>query len=715
VQDRRLRRDPAPWIAAFIATIAGLINLASIVWPSFEDSRPVQTLLPFLASIAPSRPTAVAVNAAVGAGLLILAGGLRRSLRWAWLFTLALLVGGVAAHFLARGEAGQAVLEAAFAGWLAGKSRSFRARRGPRDRRIFVVPALELLAVTALYGFLGLLVNSDDFVRERGIFGSLGEVGRMAVGFGTSRPLPGTFGRVFPGSVAALFLAGCVVIVIRAVAPRRVVTAPPPTPAELRASEDSLAYFSTRDDRVTVRVRDGLISYGAAGTVALAAGDPLGPREAWPAVVDGFLAQAAETGRVPAVLGCSRTASRVYRAAGMRTIYLGDEATLHLASFDIGSPARKGAREGWHRGVREGMTASLVRSRDLPEDQRNELKGLSERWLGDTEERGFSMALSRLFDLRDESTWFLIARDGSGRAVGFIHLVPWASDGAGVDAMRRDRDAPNVINDFLIVEATRLLPPKGIVRLSLNFAFLRGLVAAAERGDVPWWTRMEGRVLERLSGTFQIESLYRFNAKFDPRWFRRYACVQSITDVPRVALAMGRAEGQLVMPWDRWRTREAVEPPEPPDEGITSTHPSLPRLPEEETPTPPLPLVETQPEPEPSSTHHVTEILSCAEHLDPGTCGGEDVSIVVTVVARRIMGGLSFLVVRAEDEQFQVILERGRLGAERYADAVDARVGDRVVVQGLPARSKRGEPSLMAVRLTSLQADVTPRPAGATA
>ena len=352
--DRRLRRDPAPWIAALIAACAGFLNLASIVWPSFDDSRPFQTLLPWLGSFEVSRPAAVAISAAVGAGLLVLAGGLRRGLRWAWLATLTLLVGGVVAHLAEQGEVVQAILEAAFAGWLLGKAGSFRARRGPGDRRKIVVPALRLIGLTAGYGLAGLAVNSPSFLRSRGVWGSLVEVARMAAGWGTTRPLPDAFGRVFPGSVTALFFTGAVLIVLRAVAPRRVVSAPPPTPEELRASDDSLAYFATRDDRISVRVRDGLVSYGVAGSVALAAGDPFGPREAWPAVVEGFLAQAAETALVPAVMGCGRRAAKIYRSAGMRRVYLGDEAVLDLARFDIETPARKGAREGWHRGCARG-------------------------------------------------------------------------------------------------------------------------------------------------------------------------------------------------------------------------------------------------------------------------------------------------------------------------------------------------------------------------
>jgi lysyl-tRNA synthetase, class II len=702
VYERRLRHDSAPWIAALIATVAGLINLASIVWPSFDDSSPLQTLLPGLGHVA-SRPAAVAVNAAVGAALLVLAGGLRRSLRWAWWATVALLGAGLVVHLATRGEVFEAVLEAAFLGWMIGTSRSFHARRGPGDRRRVVLPLLELVALTAVYGVVGLLVNRADFVTTRGVFGSLGEVSRMAVGWGTTTPLPGVFGRVFPGSVAALFLTGVAFIVVRAVTPQRVVSAPPPTTEELQRSEDSLAYFATRDDRVTVRVRDGLVSYGVAGSVALAAGDPLGPAEAWPAAVDAFLAQAAETGRVPAVLGCGEEAATVYRHAGMRGVYLGDEAVLDLTTFDIDTPGRKGAREGWRRGSREGIRASIVPTSTLSAPEIAELRGLSEEWLGAARERGFSMTLSRLFDERDRSTRFLIARDGDGSALAFVHLVPWATDGAGVDVMRRRVDAPVYVNDYLVVEAARSLHRSGFRRLSLNFAFLRGLLEASARRDAPALTRWQGRALGRLSGTFQIESLYRFNAKFDPSWYRRYACVQSMTDVPRVALAMGRAEGQFAAPWDRWRRHEAVLPPrrlpEPETEreagpvsvqgARPSTPPTCARLDELRAAgcTGPVPEV----------THGIETARAMAGALAAGAVGGSTVGVRGVLVRRRVLGGLGFLVL--EDPggaTLQLICERRRMGDESFGHALLLRPGDPVAALGVPARSRSGEPSLEA-------------------
>ena len=177
------------------------------------------------------------------------------------------------------------------------------------------------------------------------------------------------------------------------------------------------------------------------------------------------------------------------------------------------------------------------------------LAELSRRWRGDAAERGFSMALGRLFDPRDPGTVVVAARDGDGRLRGFLHFVPWGADGASLDVMRRDRDAPSWLNDFLVVEATCGLPRLGIRRLSLNFSFLRAVLAAGAASDAPLRLRLVRWLLRRLSGAFQIESLYRFNRKFRPDWQPRYLAVEAPEALPQVALAILRAEGLLSLPW----------------------------------------------------------------------------------------------------------------------------------------------------------------------
>ena len=57
--------------------------------------------------------------------------------------------------------------------------------------------------------------------------------------------------------------------------------------------------------------------------------------------------------------------------------------------------------------------------------------------------------------------------------------------------------------------------------------------------------RALGKVIALGNRFFQIESLYRFNAKFFPRWQPRYLVYQGPLGLPRASLAAMWAEGQI--------------------------------------------------------------------------------------------------------------------------------------------------------------------------
>ncbi len=108
-----------------------------------------------------------------------------------------------------------------------------------------------------------------------------------------------------------------------------------------------------------------------------------------------FLAEAAAKGRIAAVLVCGAEAARVWTAAGLTTMYLGDEAVLDLERFSLEGRALRIARQSWNRARRAGFTALACRSGDLDPATVAALREVSRRWRGEATERGFSMALSR--------------------------------------------------------------------------------------------------------------------------------------------------------------------------------------------------------------------------------------------------------------------------------------------------------------------------------
>jgi lysylphosphatidylglycerol synthetase-like protein (DUF2156 family) len=152
------------------------------------------------------------------------------------------------------------------------------------------------------------------------------------------------------------------------------------------------------------------------------------------------------------------------------------------------------------------------------------------------------MTLSRLFDARDTGLLLAVCFDPDGVPAAFCQFVPAADiDGYSLDLMRRSAgEHPNGLTDFVIVRTIEHLRATGHRGLSLNFAAMRA-VLAGEMGDT-MGRRMEKRVMERLSGTMQIESLWRYNAKFQPAWRPRYLAYDSPENLVAVGLAVASAE-----------------------------------------------------------------------------------------------------------------------------------------------------------------------------
>jgi lysyl-tRNA synthetase, class II len=543
--DPAARSDRTARAAAAMMLLAGLLNLASVVLPGGRLRLDlVDALVP--GAVAEG---ATALTAAAGIGLLLLAGGMRRHRRSAYLATVALLCGSAVFHLVKGLDLGAALLEAFLAGLLVGRGHQFTARLGPGERAPALWPAVFVPVVTLCYGMAGLLANRRDVAEDLGIRSLVVQTAHMAIGLGASVPLHGRFGRAFPASVAAVLFTGAAFVVARLLAPTRRAGGDAPGRDELTematGSTDSLAYFATRDDRAAVRAGEALVSYRGVGTVALAAGDPLGPERDWALAIETFRAEAVRQGRVAAALGCGAKAAVRYAHAGLRTIYLGDEAVIELDDFSLDGRPMRIVRQSRNRALRAGITCQVARAGDLDEACRAELRAISTRWRGGAAERGFSMALGRLFDERDDRAILVCGRAADGRALGFLQFVPWGKDGASLDVMRREPGTPAILNDFLIAEAALRLPELGVRRMSLNFSFLRAMLEAGAVADAPLTARVGCRVLRRLSGRFQIESLYRFNKKFRPRWAPRYLACEAMEDLPRVALAALRAEGLL--------------------------------------------------------------------------------------------------------------------------------------------------------------------------
>ena len=503
-----------------------------------------------------------AASIMTGVLLLALGHGLRRRKRRAWRTVVALLAVSSISSLL-RLEILPVLVASALLVTLVVRRDDFRALGDPTTRwravRVFgqLVVVDFVVGLALVYSARRTLVGGTPWLWD-----ALAEVGAGL--FGLDGPLSFTNERVADGvgtAIAGLgLLTGLVTayLALRTPEPRPAIT--PEDDARLRLlladSADSLGYFSLRSDKSVVWSASGraAIAYRVVNGVMLATGDPIGPAEAWPGAMQAFLAEAGAHAWTPAVLGCSEVGGLAWaKTADLSAVELGDEAVLEVADFSLDGRSMRNVRQMVSRIRRAGYETQVARVADVPESVRSVVLGDAQAWRSSETERGFSMALGRVADPRDPAAVLVTAWEG-GRVRGLLQFVPWGSDGMSLDLMRRDADAAPGINELLITAAMLAAPGLGVRQVSLNFAAFRAVFERGERLGAGPLLRARRSVLILASRWFQIESLYRFNAKFHPDWRSRFLVYPGPADLPRVGVAALEAEAYLVRPTlRRWR------------------------------------------------------------------------------------------------------------------------------------------------------------------
>ncbi|MFC4110724.1 bifunctional lysylphosphatidylglycerol synthetase/lysine--tRNA ligase LysX [Micromonospora zhanjiangensis] len=470
---------------------------------------------------------------------------------------------------------------------------------------------------------------------------------------------------------------------------------------------DSLGYFATRRDKAAIFSPTGkaAVTYRVVHGVTLASGDPVGDPEAWGPAIDNWLAQARAYAWTPAVMGASEAGAIAYSRAGLKVLHLGDEAILLSKDFTLDGPDMKPVRQAVNRLERAGYTARVRRHSDVPAEEMAALAGLATAWRDTESERGFSMALGRLGDPADDRCVLVEAIDADDTIRALLSFSPWGATGLSLDLMRRDRGAENGVMEFMVAGLMREASRLGVERVSLNFAVFRAVFEEGARIGAGPVLRLWRHTLLFFSRWWQLESLYRANAKYQPHWSPRYICFAERRQLARVGLASAIAEGFVAVPGSPVTPLHGLPLPGnavrlvPPDGG--EVEPAEPA-------GPPAPVgpeqmrvrlakldrlraagVEAYPVGYPR-TDDCAAVRGRHPGLAPDSRTGETVGVAGRVMLLRDHGGVLFVTVRDWSGDLQVMLDSATTGGlDRWRAEVD--IGDHVGATGEVCTTRRGE------------------------
>jgi lysyl-tRNA synthetase, class II len=511
-----VRRPATPVLLAWFATAAGLVSIVSALTPEMTDRVDLVTGILPPGILDAARTIALAL----GLGLVWLSRGLARRKRRAWWLAVAVVFASAVAH-LAKGlDFEESVAHILLLVALVRARRHFVAPGDPAT----IKPLVQVGAALTVCVPVALVYAYDhDAFSERIEEALLIVIGGLAVRalWLWFRPL-----RVEPQEISDRERA-----------------------AELvqQHGSDSLAYFALRRDKSYFFSASGrtFLAYRVIADTALVAGDPIGePRERHDLMAE-FRRVAHAKGWRVAIAGASNDALEDYADLGFKSIYLGDEAVIRPSEFSLdGRPIRK-VRQSVSRLQKGGYQVRVLSTADCAPGLREELQAVSQEWRGNWPERGFTMAMDALHRYPD--TVLAVAVSPTGTVGGFLQLVPSpASEGYSLASMRRRKDTPNGLMEFLITETVAWGRAHNVTEISLNFAVFADFMRADD--DAALWTRAFRWVLLKGDRLFQLERLHSFNRKFFPHWRRRYFCFERWGDLPLAGLAYLHAESLLTPP-----------------------------------------------------------------------------------------------------------------------------------------------------------------------
>ena len=277
------------------------------------------------------------------------------------------------------------------------------------------------------------------------------------------------------------------------------------------------------------------VAFSVGHNFALVLGDPAGPAEEFPALIQRFSEHCRLNDWRLAFHQATPEIMDIYRQQGFRRFKVGDDAIVDLTTFNLEGKARKDVRTKFNQLEKAGIHVERY-DRPIAEDVLQQLKEVSDEWLQipGRRERGFTLGLFDPDYVR--STTVIAALDGDNRILAFINVLPsYKSGETTADLMRRRTEAPNGIMDYLFGKLFLELKKDGYQRFNMGMVPMAGF---QENEPGSTGEKVVHECFQRLNFIFSFSGLRAYKAKYASCWEPRYVVYRHITDLPRMALAL---------------------------------------------------------------------------------------------------------------------------------------------------------------------------------
>ncbi len=321
---------------------------------------------------------------------------------------------------------------------------------------------------------------------------------------------------------------------------------PAPTVGELTETlraegGGTLSWMATWDGNSYARTAGGIIAYQRRNGVALALADPIGPEEARAAAVEEFIGTAEHAGLIP----CFFSADAATRAAvpeSWRSLVVADDTIVDLPGLEFTGKRWNSVRTSLNKAGREDMTFRLTHLKSEPWGVQQQLRAISEAWVGDKDLPEMRFTLGTLEEAEAPEVRLALAVAPNGDVDGFLSWLPVYGEGGRVrgwtlDLMRRREGGFGPVMEFLIGASAKQFSEEGCEFMSLSGAPL----AHDYPPDAGMIAALSDQLADALEPVYGFGSLHRFKQKFHPRYETMYLLFRDESDLAPIGGALARA------------------------------------------------------------------------------------------------------------------------------------------------------------------------------
>ncbi|WZH38103.1 MAG: DUF2156 domain-containing protein [Microbacterium enclense] len=307
-----------------------------------------------------------------------------------------------------------------------------------------------------------------------------------------------------------------------------------------RSGGGTLSWMTTWEGMSYARFGRGIVAFQRRSGVALALGDALGPESVRADTVRSFIDRAEAAGLAPCFFSAgSQTLAAV--PDDWRSIVVADDTIVDLPGLKFTGKAWGAVRTSLNRAEREGMTFRLSHLADETWGVRQQLRAISDSWVGEKGLPEMGFTLGTLHEAADPEVRVALAISPAGDVDGFLSWLPVYGEGRvrgwTLDLMRRRDGGFGPVMEFLIGSSALQFSAEGADVMSLSGAPLAHEYAP-DAGPI---ADLQKRMATMLEPVYGFASLHRFKQKFQPRYETMYLLYRDEADLTRIGTALTRA------------------------------------------------------------------------------------------------------------------------------------------------------------------------------